>query len=58
VLYQPGARPLRSAVASGIATEQQIDDLASALRAAKSGGYEWVSTPFSLDLTLRKPLAA
>lgn len=46
------------AVASGIATGQQIDDLASALRAAKSGGYEWVSTPFSLDLTLRKPLAA
>jgi ubiquinone/menaquinone biosynthesis C-methylase UbiE len=46
------------AVASGIATGQQIDDLAGALRAAKSGGYEWVSTPFSLDLTLRKPLAA
>jgi SAM-dependent methyltransferase len=46
------------AVASGIATGQQIDDLAGNLRAAKSGGYEWVSTPFSLDLTLRKPLAA
>jgi hypothetical protein len=46
------------AVASDIATGQQIDDLAAALRAAKSGGYEWVSTPFSLDLTLRKPLAA
>src|SRR5215475_4577349 len=43
------------AVASGIATGQQIDDLVSDLRAAKDGGYEWVSTPFILDLTLRKP---
>jgi len=46
------------AVASGIAAGQQIDDLASDLRAAKGGGYEWVSTPFFLDLTLRKPLTA
>ena len=46
------------AVASGIATGQQIDDLARDLRAAKDGGYEWVSMPFFLDLTLRKPLAA
>jgi len=46
------------AVASGIATGQQIDDLVSDLHAAKSGGYEWVSMPFFLDLTLRKPLAA
>jgi SAM-dependent methyltransferase len=46
------------AVASGIATGQQIDDLVSDLHAAKGGGYEWVSTPFFLDLTLRKPLAA
>ena len=46
------------AVASGIATGQQIDDLARDLRAAKNGDYEWVSMPFSLDLTLRKPLAA
>ena len=46
------------AVASGIATGQQVDDLASDLHAAKGGGYEWVSTPFFLDLTLRKPLAA
>ena len=45
------------AVASGIATGQQIDDLAGDLRAAKGGGYEWVSMPFFLDLTLRKPLA-
>jgi hypothetical protein len=46
------------AVASGIAAGQQIDDLANDLRAAKGGGYEWVSMPFFLDLTLRKPLAA
>ena len=46
------------AVASGIASGQQIDDMVSDLRAAKSGGYEWVSMPFFLDLTLRKPLAA
>jgi SAM-dependent methyltransferase len=46
------------AVASGIATGQQIDDLAADLRAAKNGDYEWVSMPFFLDLTLRKPLAA
>jgi len=46
------------AVASGIAAGQQIDDLARDLRAAKDGGYEWVSMPFFLDLTLRKPLAA
>jgi ubiquinone/menaquinone biosynthesis C-methylase UbiE len=45
-------------VASGIATGQQIDDLAGALRAAKNGDYEWVSMPFFLDLTLRQPLAA
>jgi len=46
------------AVASGVAAGQQIDDLVSDLRAAKGGGYEWVSTPFMLDLTLRKPSAA
>jgi len=46
------------AVASGIATGQQIDDLVSELRAAKSGSYEWVSLPFFLHLTLRKPVAA
>ena len=46
------------AVASGVATGQQIDDLLRDLRAAKAGGYEWVSSPFFLDLALRKPLAA
>ena len=46
------------AVASGIAAGPQIDDLVGDIRAAKGGGYEWVSTPFMLDLTLRKPPAA
>ena len=46
------------AVASGIAAGPQIDDLVNDIRAAKGGGYEWVSTPFMLDLTLRKPPAA
>ena len=45
------------AVASGVAAEQESDDLVGELRAAKGGGYEWVSTPFFLDLTLRKPVA-
>jgi SAM-dependent methyltransferase len=42
------------AARSGIAAEK-IDDLVVNLRAAKDGGYEWVSTPFYLDLALRKP---
>jgi SAM-dependent methyltransferase len=46
------------AVASGVAAGTQIDDLVSELRAAKGGGYEWVSSPFFLALTLRKPVAA
>jgi hypothetical protein len=46
------------AVAWGIASGQQIDDLASDLRAAKDGACQWVSMPFVLDLTLRKPVAA
>jgi ubiquinone/menaquinone biosynthesis C-methylase UbiE len=46
------------AIASGVADAQQIDNLVSDLRAAKDGGYQWVSTPFVLDLTLRKPVTA
>ena len=41
----------------GIATER-IDDLARNIQAAKGGNYEWVSSPFFPDLTLRKPGAA
>jgi ubiquinone/menaquinone biosynthesis C-methylase UbiE len=44
------------AVKAGIAAEL-IDDLVARLRAAKSGGYEWVTSPFLLDLVLRKPAA-
>ena len=44
-------------VASGIWTEEQVDALVNELRAAKAGGYEWVSTPFYLDVALRKPHA-
>jgi len=38
----------------GIAAER-FDDLARIIEAAKGGGHEWVSSPFFLDLTLRKP---
>jgi hypothetical protein len=44
------------AVKAGIAGEM-IDDLVATLRAAKTGGYEWVTSPFLLDLVLRKPKA-
>ena len=37
----------------GIAAER-IDDLAREIQAAKGGGYEWVTSPFFLGLTLRK----
>ena len=40
-------------VMSGIPAET-IDALIGALRAGKAGGYEWASTPFFLDLALRK----
>lgn len=36
----------------------RIDDLARDIEAAKASEYEWVSSPFFLDLTLRKPTAA
>jgi SAM-dependent methyltransferase len=42
------------ATAAGLVTGQQIDQLVGDLRAAGSGSYEWVSSPFFLDLTLRK----
>jgi SAM-dependent methyltransferase len=45
------------AINSGIAAGR-IDDLVRDVRAAKGGSYEWVSSPFFLDLTLRKPIAA
>jgi len=45
------------AARSGIAAEK-IDDLLLNLRAAKNGHYQWVSSPFFLDLALRKPTVA
>jgi ubiquinone/menaquinone biosynthesis C-methylase UbiE len=44
------------AIEAGIAGEM-IDDVVAILRAAKAGGYEWVTSPFLLDLVLRKPQA-
>ena len=44
-------------VASGRWAEEQIERLVNDLRAAKAGGFEWVSTPFYLDVAFRKPLA-
>jgi len=44
------------AVSAGIATAAQIDQLVGDLRAAVHGNYEWVSTPFFLELTARKKL--
>lgn len=49
-----GARIVRL----GLATERQIDELVSTLRAARDGDYEWVSSPFMLELILRKPVSA
>jgi hypothetical protein len=42
------------AIEAGIAAEM-VDDVVALLRAAKAGGYEWVTSPFLLDLVLRKP---
>jgi SAM-dependent methyltransferase len=41
----------------GISADR-IDGLVRDIQAAKGGGYEWVTSPFFLDLTLRKPAAA
>jgi SAM-dependent methyltransferase len=43
------------ATAAGLAAGGQIDALVSELRAAASGSYQWVTSPFFLELTLRKP---
>jgi hypothetical protein len=41
------------AIQSGVASGDEIDALEHALRAAKDGGYEWVTSPFFVALTLR-----
>jgi ubiquinone/menaquinone biosynthesis C-methylase UbiE len=43
------------AVQAGVATEREIDDLILGIRAVEPSEREWVSSPFFLDLTLRKP---
>jgi hypothetical protein len=42
-----------SAVATGAATAEDVDGMVAALRAARASGYEWVTSPFFLELTLR-----
>jgi len=42
------------ATAAGLVTGEEIDRLVSDLRTAGNGGYQWVTSPFLLDLTLRK----
>jgi hypothetical protein len=41
------------AIRFGVASGEQIDALERALRAAKDGGYDWVTSPFFLAVTLR-----
>jgi SAM-dependent methyltransferase len=41
------------AIQAGAGSEDEIDALVGELRAAVGGGYEWVTTPFFLALTLR-----
>ena len=45
------------AIESGVGGGAEIDALERALRAASDGGYDWVTTPFFLALTLRTPLS-
>ena len=45
------------AIQSGVGSGAEIDALERALRAATDGGYDWVTTPFFLALTLRTPLS-
>ena len=49
----PIAATKSRAIQSGVASGNEIDALERALRAAKDGGYDWVTTPFFLALTLR-----
>jgi Methyltransferase domain len=45
------------AIQSGVGSGDEIDALERALRAAKDGRYDWVTTPFFLALTLRTQAA-
>jgi SAM-dependent methyltransferase len=45
------------AIESGVTTLKDVDHLVQTLRSAKNVGYQWVSTPFLLHLTMRVPAA-
>jgi SAM-dependent methyltransferase len=45
------------AIQSGTTTEGRVDEVVSELRAAAHASYDWVTTPFYLDLTLQRPVA-
>ena len=43
-------------IAAGLVTAAEIDALAGPLQAAAAaGGYDWATSPFFLDVTMRKP---
>jgi SAM-dependent methyltransferase len=44
-------------VGTGVAAGVEVDELERSLRQAASGQDGWLTSPFMLDLTLRKPLA-
>jgi len=48
----------RRAVETQVASEQEVDELVATLHAAAQQGYDWVTSPFILDLTLRKRIGA
>lgn len=43
------------AIATGVATETAVDELIASLKTATQADHAWVSSPFFLDLALRKP---
>jgi hypothetical protein len=43
-------------VGTGVADGSEVDELERSLRQAASGETGWLTSPFMLDLTLRKPL--
>ena len=42
-------------ITAGLVTAEQIDALTGPLKAAAGGDYDWVTSPFFLDVTMRKP---
>ena len=42
------------ATAAGLVSGEEIDALVAELRAAADHGHDWATSPFFLDLTLRK----